>query len=89
MSVLQCFQTAALTPSSRAADWMIPSEKLFLNSVAPVVGVALSQVQRRCPWERAIIASPCIRLRYGLPLCCMLGEPWISRAISKAARGGK
>jgi hypothetical protein len=33
------------------------------------------QVQRRCPWARATIASPYIRqLRYGLPLCCMHGR---------------
>jgi hypothetical protein len=35
----------------------------------------VQQVQRRCPYARAIIASPYIRqLRYGLPLCCMHGR---------------
>jgi hypothetical protein len=35
----------------------------------------VQQVQRRCPWARATIASPYIRqLRYGLPLCCMHGQ---------------
>ena len=35
----------------------------------------VQQVQRRCPWARATIASPYIRqLRYGLPPCCMHGR---------------
>jgi hypothetical protein len=35
----------------------------------------VQQVQRRCPWARAMIASPYIRqLRYGLPLCCIHGQ---------------
>jgi len=35
----------------------------------------VQQVRRRCPWARAMIASPYIRqLRYGLPLCCMHGR---------------
>jgi hypothetical protein len=35
----------------------------------------VQQVQRRCPWARAMIASPYIRqLRHGLPLCCIHGQ---------------
>src|SRR3974377_660935 len=35
----------------------------------------VQQVQRRCPWARAMIASPYIRqLHYGLPLCCIHGQ---------------
>jgi hypothetical protein len=38
-------------------------------------GERVQQVQRRCPWARAMIASPYIRqLRYGLPLCCIHGQ---------------
>ena len=41
----------------------------------PAVWSDVQQVQRRCPWARAMVASPYIRqLRYGLPLCCMHGR---------------
>jgi hypothetical protein len=48
--------------------------KRVATSSSPRVG-RVQQVQRRCPWARAIIASPYIRqLRYGLPLCCIHGQ---------------
>ncbi len=49
--------------------------KHLSTSVAPRHVKRVQQVQRRCPWARATIASPYIRqLRYGLPLCCMHGR---------------
>jgi hypothetical protein len=49
--------------------------QLSISAVRPVRVERVQQVQRRCPWARAIIASPYIRqLRYGLPLCCMHGR---------------
>jgi hypothetical protein len=49
--------------------------KHLSTSVAPRHVKRVQQVQRRCPWARATIASPYIRqLRYGLPLCCMHGQ---------------
>ena len=48
--------------------------KRLATSSSPRVERA-QQVQRRCPWARAMIASPYIRqLRYGLPLCCIHGQ---------------
>jgi hypothetical protein len=62
------FPGRALTASSTAADWMItgPEELLYKQlstSWAPGRVECVQQVQRRCPWERATIASPYIRRR--------------------------
>jgi hypothetical protein len=47
----------------------------------------VQQVQRRCPWARAMIASPYIRqLRYGLPLCCIHGQSRGSLAQDRKRR---
>jgi hypothetical protein len=54
-----------------------PTDIKYLSRlpVAPRHVKRVQQVQRRCPWARATIASPYIRqLRYGLPLCCMHGQ---------------
>jgi hypothetical protein len=49
--------------------------KQLPTSVDPPRVERVQQVQRRCPWAHAMIASPYIRqLRYGLPLCCMHGR---------------
>jgi hypothetical protein len=50
--------------------------QLSTSVALPVVWSGVQQVQRRCPWARAMIASPYIQqLRYGLPLpCCGFGH---------------
>jgi hypothetical protein len=50
-------------------------KQLSTSAARPRRVERVQQVQRRCPWARAMIASPYIRqLRYGLPLCCMHGR---------------
>src|SRR6266480_2821644 len=61
--------------STRGYTAEYPTDIKRLATSSSPRGERVQQVQRRCPWARAMIASPYIRqLRYGLPLCCIHGQ---------------